>query len=273
MVGKVGPAPSATSTGHEAAGTRSWGKGRGLGCGALRGPRDLRRWSGRGELTWVVCQSRDGHGCHSLSQGAQLGDMSTESRAVVSTMREPSVALRARRSGRPPGSPLEQFEQVYVRNVDVVMGYFARRCGDPQTVADLTSETFVRAVGGFAGFDPRRGSDRAWVFGIAARVFAHHCEQSAGGRDAIARLAGRRALDEDEIEELAERIDAERDGAALVRRYEGLPAVERVAIELVDLEGLTPKEAALALGVSRVAFRQRLSRARSRLRKEHQANE
>ena len=162
---------------------------------------------------------------------------------------------------------------MYLHNVDVVMGYFARRCRDPQTVADLTSETFVRAVDGFAGFDPRRGSDRAWVFGIAARVFARHCEQSAGGRDAVARLGGHRPLDEDEIEELAERIDAERAGAALMRRCERLPAVERAAIELVDLDGLGPKQAAAVLGVSRVAFRQRLSRARSRLRKEQHAND
>ena len=41
-----------------------------------------------------------------------------------------------------------------------------------------------------------------------------------------------------------------------MQRCERLPAVERAAVELVDLEGLTPKEAALALGVSRVAFRQ-----------------
>jgi RNA polymerase sigma-70 factor (ECF subfamily) len=199
--------------------------------------------------------------------------MSTESKALVRTMRERPVALRARSGGHPPSSPLEEFEQVYLRNVDVLMGYFARRCREPQTVADLTSETFVRAVDGFAGFDPRRGSDRAWLFGIASRVFARHCEQSAGSRDAAARLGGHRALDEDEIEELAQRIDAEREGAALLRRCEQLPAVERAAVELVDLEGLTPKEAALALGVSRVAFRQRLSRARSRLRKEQRGNE
>lgn len=174
---------------------------------------------------------------------------------------------------RPRSSPLDEFEQVYLRNVDVLMAYFARRCRDPQTVADLTSETFVRAVDGFAGFDPRRGSDRAWLFGIAARVFARHCDQSAGGRDAVARLGGHRQLDADEIEELAERIDAEREGAALMRRYARLPANERAAIELVDLEGLSPMEAALALGVSRVAFRKRLSRARSRLRKEYQDDE
>jgi RNA polymerase sigma factor (sigma-70 family) len=200
-------------------------------------------------------------------------DMSTEARASVRTIRERPVAVRVRPGGRPPSSPLEEFEQVYLRNVDVLMSYFARRCRDPQTVADLTSETFVRAMDGFAGFDPRRGSDRAWLFGIAARVFARHCEQSAGRRDAVARLGGHRPLDEDEIEELAERIDAERDGAALMRRFARLPAVERAAIELVDLEGLSPMDAAVALGVSRVAFRKRLSRARSRLRKEHHSDE
>ena len=199
--------------------------------------------------------------------------MSTEIRAPVRTIRERQAAVRARSRGRPPSTPLEEFEQVYLRNVDVLMGYFARRCHDPQTVADLTSETFVRAMDGFAGFDPRRGSDRAWLFGIAARVFARHCDQSAGRRDAVARLGGYRALGVDEIEELTERIDAEREGAALMRRFVRLPSVERAAIELVDLDGLTPKEAALALGVSGVAFRKRLSRARSRLRKEHQDND
>jgi RNA polymerase sigma factor (sigma-70 family) len=196
-------------------------------------------------------------------------DMSTEAKPLVPARRERPIATTTRSRGRPPSSPLEEFEQVYRRNVDVIMGYFARRCRDPQTVADLTSETFVRAMDSFATFDPRRGSDRAWLFGIAARVFARHCEQSTSGRQAAARLGGHRPLDDDEIEELGQRIDAERDGAALMRRWQQLPAVERAAIELVDLEGLTPKEASLALGVSRVAFRKRLSRARSRLRKEH----
>src|SRR5947199_10809512 len=69
------------------------------------------------------------------------------------------------------GSGLIEFEQVYRAEVDVVMAYFARRCAEPQTVADLTSETFVRAASGFAGFDPARGSPRPWAFRIAARVY------------------------------------------------------------------------------------------------------
>lgn len=176
-------------------------------------------------------------------------------------------------SRRASGLALEEFERVYRGNVDVVMAYFARRCTEPQVVADLTSETFVRAAGGFGGFDPRRGSPRAWIFGIASHVYAGHCEQTANGRATVARLAGRRALEHDEIEELAGRIDAESTGRELLESCARLPDLERAAIELVDLAGLTPKEAAAALGVSRAGLRKRLSRGRNRLRKEHRSDD
>lgn len=172
-----------------------------------------------------------------------------------------------------PGSALAEFEDIYRANADTVMGYFARRCGEPQAVADLTSETFVRAATTFASFDRGKGTPRAWLFGIASHVYARHCEQAANGRDAAARLAGRRTLETDEIDELAGRIDAERAGRKLVERCSQLPELERAAIELVDLSGLTPKEAAAVLGVSRVVLRKRLSRARMRLRKEHHRDE
>jgi RNA polymerase sigma-70 factor (ECF subfamily) len=178
-----------------------------------------------------------------------------------------------RRLANAARSPLAEFEQVYRSNVDAVMAYFARRCGEPQTVADLTSETFVRAAGAFGSFDSGRGSPRAWLFGIATHVFARHCEQAANGRDAASRLAGRRALEIDEIEELAARIDAERAGRELLERCSQLSPAERAAVELVDLTGLTPKEAAASLRVSRVVLRKRLSRARARLRKERHSDE
>lgn len=183
------------------------------------------------------------------------------------------AGAKTQATGSAVGAALAEFEQVYRGNADAVMAYFARHCSDPQVVADLTSETFVRAASGFGGFDPRRGTARAWLFGIAAHVYAQHCAQSASGRDAVVRLAGRRALDVDEIDELAAKIDAERAGAALLERCAQLPALERAAVELVDLSGLTPKEAAAALGVSRVVLRKRLSRARARLRKEHHSDE
>lgn len=64
------------------------------------------------------------------------------------------------------------------------------------------------------------------------------------------------------------RGDAERTGRELMQRCARLAAVERAAIELVDLAGLTPKEGAKVLGISPGALRVRLFRARARLRKE-----
>ena len=185
-----------------------------------------------------------------------------------------SLAEAERRMpGKPGGSALADFEQMYLGNVDIVMSYFARRCAEPQVVADLTSETFVRAAGAFGSFDPDRGSSRAWLFGIAGHVYARHCEQVKSGREAAVRYAGWHELDTDEIDELTARIDAERAGRELIERCSQLPELERAALELVDLAELTPKEAAAVLGVSRVALRKRLSRARARLRKEHPNHE
>lgn len=195
--------------------------------------------------------------------------MSAAAEAKVTMVRS-SAAATTKLHGGSGDSALAEFELIYIGTVDAVMAYFARRCSEPQTVADLTSETFVRATGAFASFDPGRGSARAWLIGIAAHVYARHCDQAANGRDAVARLAGQRTLAVDEVEELTDRIDAERAGRELIERCSQLPELERAAVELVDLSGLIPKEAALVLGVSRVVLRKRLSRARARLRKEHQ---
>src|SRR5580704_3573734 len=143
--------------------------------------------------------------------------MSTAAGAKVMMLGD-SAGTKAASTTGPSGSALAEFEQVYRGNVDVVAAYFARRCAEPQVVADLTSETFVRAAGTFGSFDPRKGSARAWLFGIATHVFAWHCAQTAQGRDAVARLAGRRQLDSDEIDELAGRVDAERAGRELIGR-------------------------------------------------------
>jgi RNA polymerase sigma factor (sigma-70 family) len=167
------------------------------------------------------------------------------------------------------GVGLAEFDGIYRSNIGLLTAYFARRCWEPQEVADLTSETILRAASSFGAFDSRRGSARAWLFGIAAHVWAGYCAQMANSREAIVRLAGFRALENSEIDELAAKIDAQQAGREMLERCSMLTANERAAIELVDLAELTPKEAAAALGVSRGVLRMRLSRARARLRKEY----
>lgn len=160
-----------------------------------------------------------------------------------------------------------EFERLYRANVDAVTAFFARRTADPQAVADLTADTFVAVITSLATFDPGKGTARAWVFGIARRVYAAHCESASHQQRKLARLAGRRVISPDHVEELLDRIDAERSGRRLVLELTTLPVADRAAIELVDLAGLRPSEAASVLGVSPGALRMRLMRARARLRK------
>jgi RNA polymerase sigma factor (sigma-70 family) len=182
----------------------------------------------------------------------------------------PMIASRSKRLPVPadPGADrVAAFEQLYRSQVDVITAYFARRSADPQSVADLTADTFVQAIVSFGTFDPQRGSGRSWLFGIARRVYAAHCEAHSQAREKAVRLAGRRELDDDQIVELIDRIDAEHVGRRLVSGLTSLPPVERAVVELVDLAGLRTKEAAGVLGISSGAARMRLMRGRARLRK------
>jgi RNA polymerase sigma-70 factor (ECF subfamily) len=171
------------------------------------------------------------------------------------------------RAGGTGNGAAVEFERLYRANVDAITAYFARRSGDPHVVADLTADTFVTAITSFGSFDPGKGTARAWVFGIARHVYAAHCEAYGQQQDRLQRLAGRRELAPDHVGELLDRIDAERAGRDLVTGLGLLPDQDRVLIELVDLVGLRPKEAAAVLRVTPGAVRMRLMRARAQLRR------
>ncbi|MGO9956014.1 MAG: RNA polymerase sigma factor [Solirubrobacteraceae bacterium] len=159
------------------------------------------------------------------------------------------------------------FEAIYRANLGTVAAFFARRSSDPQTVADLTSETFARAIESIRTFEGR-GTARAWLIAIARAVYARHCADVANRREAVYRLAGQVVLQGDELDDLVERIDAQREGRDLMARMGRLSEVERSAVELVDLIGIAPQDAARALNVSPGTLRVRLFRGRGRLRKE-----
>jgi RNA polymerase sigma-70 factor (ECF subfamily) len=164
------------------------------------------------------------------------------------------------------GGPADWFEGLYRANVAAVTAYFARRTADPHVVADLTSDTLVTAITSAGSFDPVKGTVRSWIFGIARHVYAAHCEAHGRQQGRLLRVAGRRDLEADHLGELIDRIDAERAGRSLIAGLADLPDGDRALVELVDIVGLAPKEAAAALGVTSGAVRIRLMRARARLR-------
>src|SRR5947209_2610796 len=88
-----------------------------------------------------------------------------------------SAAERHRKGAGGELSPrLAAFERVYRTEFGAVAAYFARRCAEPQLVADLTADTFAAAIHSFDAYDPARTGSRAWAIGIARRVYARYGE-------------------------------------------------------------------------------------------------
>jgi RNA polymerase sigma factor (sigma-70 family) len=157
-------------------------------------------------------------------------------------------------------------ERFYRAHFDEVVRYLARRVSDPHDVADLVAESFLGAIDSAASFDPARGRPVAWLIGIAQNKMRRYHRHRGNDHDAAQRLLGRRLLDGDDIADLEARIDAEADGATALGALHRLSPGLRELIDLVDLQGLTPAEAANVCGISAGLARIRLHRARRALR-------
>ncbi len=158
------------------------------------------------------------------------------------------------------------FEVFYRRHVEAVGRFVARRVDDPHLAADLTADVFLAAIESAAGYRPDRGSQIGWLFGVARNVIADERRRADQRLRVTGRLAGRRDLDVDDIARIEERIDAEAAARRTYRALSELPEGTRALVELVAVDGLTVTEAAIALGVSPVAARVRLHRARRTVR-------
>jgi RNA polymerase sigma factor (sigma-70 family) len=159
------------------------------------------------------------------------------------------------------------FEVFYRRHVDRVIGFATRRVTDPADAADLVAATFVTVLDAARSYDPGRGEPGAWLLGITARLIVNARRRKVRESAALARIAGRRLIDQSDIERLEERIDAARSSRAMIAALERLRPRAREALLLVGAAGLQPAEAARVLGISPAAFRMRLSSARRALDK------
>ena len=167
------------------------------------------------------------------------------------------------------GSDPAALELFYRRHVAGVAAFVARRVRDADAVADIVSNTFLAAIRGAGGFDPGRSPDSArfWLLGIARREIADH-HGSAGRQHALARRErGRRQLSDDETARIDELIDAQRLAPEIQAALDELSPAVREAFLLVAVDGVPQAAAAGVLGISHVALRARLTRARLHLRR------
>lgn len=161
----------------------------------------------------------------------------------------------------------EAYSVFFRRHVHVITRYAVRRCPNPDDVADLVGECFLVALQASHRYIPETDTALPWLFGISRRLLAKQRRKYAGNRRLEVKASNAfphfTAAEDDEI---ASAIDASRQAPILEEALARLTRSEREVLELVAYDGLSPKEAAIALDITPNAARLRLSRARRAVR-------
>jgi RNA polymerase sigma-70 factor, ECF subfamily len=143
---------------------------------------------------------------------------------------------------------------------------FAQRRVHPTHAEDIVADAFLVAWRRFDDLPADAGDARAWLFGIAQRTLLNGQRGDRRRQALTIRIAdatvvaqGGEAWRGSDSELVARRLDL---AAAWCR----LTEVHQEALSLAVWDGLTGPQAAMVLGISPVAFRVRLTRARRALR-------
>lgn len=162
---------------------------------------------------------------------------------------------------RPTASAEAFVEDLFARHNAEIYAFLVRMLRDEELAADLAQDTFVKAYRAYDHLGPPDNA-RAWLYQIAHRVALDELRRRriirflpwTGESNGAAPSAERLAMDL-------------RLSGPLARALERIPERQRAALLLAELHDLTGLELASALGISHVAARALLTRARDSLRR------
>jgi RNA polymerase sigma-70 factor, ECF subfamily len=162
---------------------------------------------------------------------------------------------------RAPHADREQvFRSLYAAAYPDLLRFVQRRA-HPDHAEDVVAEAFLVVWRNLDAVPPGDDDARAWVFGVARNLLLNdhrgtRRRQALGVRLADSGAGGHAPDDADDV---ISRVD-------LGRAWRLLSEVHQEALGLAVFEQLPAPQAAAVLGISPVAFRLRLSRARRTLR-------
>ena len=195
--------------------------------------------------------------CEKQKVQTQHGDTNIDERAI----------LRAAQAG-----DLSSLEILVTRYQDRVYNTILRMCGNADDAAELTQDTFVKAIENITAFRSR-SSFYTWVFRIAVNHTLNFCKRRAK----ITFQSIESAPDESK-KRLKDFIEAKAspDPAELVQTKEIYELVlkmlaelgedQRAVLVLRDIEGMTYSQIADVLDIEQGTVKSRLARARRSLR-------
>jgi RNA polymerase sigma factor (sigma-70 family) len=150
------------------------------------------------------------------------------------------------------------FEELVARHGPMVLRVCRGVLHDAHDAEDAFQAVFL-VLASRAGSIRRSGSVASWLFGVAQRV-ASRARRGAARRRRLDRVVAERTPEGGLPDE------ADLDPALLHEEIDDLPERLRAPIVLCYLQGMTYAAAGNQLGLSEVAIRGRLARARARLR-------
>ena len=161
---------------------------------------------------------------------------------------------------RPSQHRRDEFDRSALVHVAELLRVAARLCGNAETAEDLVQETYLQAWRSFHRFEAGTNC-RAWLYKILLFTYAGH-RRKRSRQPFLVDLdaAGESALVADVP--TPDTLTVEAVKAA----FDSLPDPFRTLVLLVDVEGLTYREAADALEVPIGTVMSRLSRGRRMLR-------
>jgi RNA polymerase sigma-70 factor (ECF subfamily) len=151
-------------------------------------------------------------------------------------------------------------EELFAKHHGEIYAYLIRMIRDPELAADLTQDAFVKAYRAYDSLE-KSGNARAWLYQIAHRVALDHIR-----RQKIVRFLPWTGESRGAVPSAEHLVMETRLSGDLQRALERIPERQRAALLLAELHDLTGLELAAALGVSHVAARALLTRARESLR-------
>jgi RNA polymerase sigma-70 factor (ECF subfamily) len=152
------------------------------------------------------------------------------------------------------------FDALYRATADDLYAYVATLVRDRAAAEDVVAAAFERAYRRLRSYDPRRGSARQWLFGIARNAALDELRRRGRQAELAVEPADLAAIPAEEGAEASERRLALAAGLAV------LAPRERELIALKFFTGLSNAEIAAVVGVSESNAGTKLHRAVNKLR-------
>ena len=157
------------------------------------------------------------------------------------------------------------FGALFDRHSRAVYNHAFRLCGSWSVAEDITQATFLTAWRKRGTVKLVHGTALPWLLVVAGNCARTEWRSARRLRALLGRIPAE--YDPDPADDVASRLDDERAMGRVLAAVRRLPRAEREAVALCLWSGVGYPEAAAVLGVTEVAVRSRVSRARTRLGK------